>query len=135
VYILSLKTFYTNDQQEWIFYKWHLVGMYFIRVALFLWFLCNVFTIFLVVFLSLFNIFLVFHIILYFLSHFFVISQVVINNIIERVFVLYISTFILCCILLDSSNIFSINNIKITRIESKLWFLILFKISNTIFSV
>jgi len=58
---------------------------------------------------------------------FFVISQVVINNIIERVFVLYISTFILCCILLDRSNIVSINNIKITRLESKLWFLILLK--------
>jgi len=108
--------------------------MYFVCVALFLWFLFTFYYFSGCIFKS-FQYFFGFSYNFIFFITFFVISQVVINNIIERVFVLYISTFILCCILLDRSNIFSINNIKITRLKFRLWFLILFKIFNMIFSV
>jgi len=101
------------------YFTWHLVGMnfvlhYFYGFCIILRFFLTVFFIFSVFFWFLNN-FMIF-------ITFFVISQVVINNIIERVFVLYISTVILYFVLLKSVNIISINSIKITRIKWRLFF-------------
>jgi len=90
-------------------------------VALFLWFLYH-FAIFLIVFFIYFQYFFGFSNNFMIFITFFVISRVVINNIIERVFVLYISTVIIYFVLLKSVNIISINSIKITRIKCQLFF-------------
>ena len=100
------------------YFTWHLVGMNF--VLHYFYGFCIILRFFWLYFLY-FQYFFGFSSNFMIFITFFVISQVVINNIIERVFVLYISTVILYFVLLKSVNIISINSIKITRFKCRLF--------------